>query len=385
MSTTRRNLYIIISLLLLFCIPLGRSILYIINERELAVVLQFGQPVAERTEPGLYVKLPLIQEVRRLPKTYQFWEGNGPDEKLVDVTTRDSKKIEATMWALWRITDPVSFVRTLRTVDNAETRVKEFVRSNARDVLARNDLAEIVRSTNRRMSLTLGLPESALTGEDQATIEQTIEQAMAPEARQSIEEGREKLMVEIRKDSQAALRQTRTGGETSPSAQPKTEGGGRGIVLVDVGLSRIDFVPEVRNAAFERLIALMEAIATKNRSEGEQRKQEIINQAEAEAEAIRGEGSEQSNILRGEVEAEIIEKFAQAIEDSGGFYDFNRTLELYKESLNGQDTRLILGTGNPLLRLLTDFDAMNKPVPAAMPETSAEMTEATTSERDTAP
>lgn len=353
MSDTRRFLYVGIGLLLLVAIPLGGSVFYTVDERELAVVLQFGEPVAERTEPGLYLKLPVVQEVRRLPKTYQFWEGTGADEKLVDVTTSDSKKIEATMWAVWRVTDPGAFVRTLRTVDNAETRVKEFVRSTARDVLTRNDLAEIVRSTDREMTLTLGLPETALAGEDEGAIQETIEQAMAPEAREPIENGRKQLMAEIRRDAQAALSTGRDGEADSD--------GGRGIELVDVGLSRVEFVPEVRDAAFERLIALMEAIATKNRSEGEQRRQEIINEAQAEAESIRGQGSEQANILRGEAEAKIIEAYAAAIEESEGFYDFNRTLELYEKALGGSGTRLILSTDNPLLRLLTEGDALDRP------------------------
>jgi len=353
MTNQRRALYLLISALLLLAIPIARSVLYIVNERELAVVLQFGEPVAERVEPGLYFKMPLIQEVRRLPKTYQFWEGTGPEEKLVDVTTSDSKKIESTMWAVWRITDPGTFVRTLRTVENAETRVKEFVRSTARDILTKNDLAEIVRSTNRELSLTLGLPETAITGEDQQAMEETIEQAMAPEARQEITLGRKELMERIRKDAQAALGALRQDAEKATESSESA----RGIALVDVGLARVDFVPEVRNAAFDRLIALMEAIAVKNRSEGEQRKQEIINRAQAEAEAIRGEGSEQANILRGEVEAEIIRNYAQAISDSQGFYEFNRTLELYKNTLNDSRTRLVLGTGNPLLRLLVDSEA----------------------------
>ena len=129
------------------------------------MLLQFGEPVASRTEPGLYFKLPLIQEVMRLPKTLQVWHGTSQDEKLVDVPTADGKKVEVTVWAVWRITDPAQFVRTLRTVPNAESRVKEFVRSTARDTITTHNLAEIVRSTNRKMTYTLGLPpEMVATG-----------------------------------------------------------------------------------------------------------------------------------------------------------------------------------------------------------------------------
>ena len=92
----------------------------------------------------------------RLPKTLQVWHGTNQDEKLVDVPTADGKKVEVTVWAVWKITDPAQFVRTLRTVPNAESRVKEFVRSTARDTITTNNLAEIVRSTNRKMTYTSG-------------------------------------------------------------------------------------------------------------------------------------------------------------------------------------------------------------------------------------
>ena len=104
MTPRGRLLSIIAGLLLIFLIPLVGSFLYIVNERELAVILQFGEPVASRVEPGLYVKTPLVQEVLRLPKTLQIWHGTQAQEKLVDVPTADGKKIEATVWAAWRIT-----------------------------------------------------------------------------------------------------------------------------------------------------------------------------------------------------------------------------------------------------------------------------------------
>ena len=108
----RRWIAVLIGVFLVLIIPLGRTVCYTVNERELAVLLQFGQPVASRTEPGLYFKLPFVQEVLRLPKTLQVWHGTHQSEKLVDVPTADGKKVEVTVWAAWRITDPAQFVRT---------------------------------------------------------------------------------------------------------------------------------------------------------------------------------------------------------------------------------------------------------------------------------
>ena len=124
---------------------------------------------------------------------------------------------------------------------------------------------------------------------------------------------------------------------------------------MDVGLSRIEFVPQVREAAFDRAISLMEAIAVKTTSEGEQRKKEIINKTKAEVQKIEGEGKQEANILTGRVDAEIIDAYAKAIRETGEFYNFTRTLEVYKEALKG-DTRLILTTDSDLLRMFKKLE-----------------------------
>jgi membrane protease subunit HflC len=354
----RRMIAILAGVALVLCIPLGQTILYTITERELAVLLQFGEPVATRTRPGLYFKLPFVQEVMRLPKTLQIWHGVTDSEKLMDVPTADGKKVEVTVWALWRITDPAQFVRTLRTVRNAESRVKEFVRSTARDTITTHNLAEIVRSSNRQMTYTLGLPPemvskggaSAKKGADSEQDQAVLDLIVPPEAKESVIIGRLKIMDQIKADAQRALAED---GQKQSQGQLR----GRGIELVDIGFSRIEFVLQVREAAFDRAVSLMEAIAAKTIAEGEQRKKEIVNKAGAEAQKIEGQGKQEANILKGRVDAEIIDAYAKAIRETGEFYNFTRTLEVYKEALKGE-TRLVLTTDSELLRLLKSVDAM---------------------------
>ena len=147
-----------------------------------------------------------------------------------------------------------------------------------------------------------------------------------PEAKESVSLGRLKITAQIRENAQKALAQAGQG-------QARNEG--RGIELVDVGLSRIEFVPQVREAAFDRAISLMEAIAVKTTSEGEQRKKEIINKTQAEVQKIEGEGKQEASILKGSVDAEIIDAYAKAIREAGDFYTFTRTLESLQGSLQG--------------------------------------------------
>ncbi len=346
MTFPQRITLILVLIGLLLVYVLGRATLFTVNERELAVVLQFGNPVASYPEPGLQFKVPFIQEVRRLPKTYQFW--SGVNDVLVDLPTKDGKKIEVTPWAVWRITDPEQFVQVLRTVEEAELRVATFVRGEMRDVITAHDLAEVVRSTDRELAYTfqVELPATkAVPPGQENTVEEEPEvmpkvSLAQPGATVDINVGREEIVQQIKKVVQQRLANADEPGEE-----------GRGIKLVDLGISRIDFVPQVREAAFERLIAFMESIAARHTNEGERRKQEIINRTAAEVEKIEGEGSQQANTIRGEIDAEIIDAYAEAIEETGEFYNFTRTLEAYKAML-GKQTRLVLATDSELFQLL---------------------------------
>ena len=315
------------------------SSMFTVNQRELAVVLQFGKLVKSVDEPGLYFKIPFVHEVRRLPRTRQFW-ASGSRDVLEALPTKDGKKVEVSVWAIWKITDAEKFVKSMRTVENAEQQVLQRVRAGVRDVITTYDLSEVVRSTDRELTNSFGLsdlPDATSDSED-------VPDALVSDIEQvAIRFGREKILDEIRLRIKAQL-SVGDGAQAEASID-------RGIELVDVGVSNIGFAPSVRLAAFARLKAFMEAIAARYENEGQRRKQEIINETNAEVEKILGEGEEQSKRLRGEVEAEIIESYATAIKATGDFYNFQRTLDVYEAALDG-DTRLILTTDSDLFRML---------------------------------
>ncbi len=312
--------------------------LFTVNERELAVVLEFGRPVRGISEPGLNFKLPLIQSVRRLPKTNQFW-ANTRDDMLVDLPTRDGKKIEVSAWAIWRITDPQTFVTVMQTENNAQKQIRQRVRAAIRDVITVHDLSEVVRSTDRPLPILFG-QESADAAADVPGLAGSADGPNRTPA--SVQFGRVQLLNKIRERVQEELSST-SGSDSDALA--------RGIEIVDVGVSTISFTNQVRQAAFQRLIAFMESVAARHTNEGLQKKQEILNQTKAEVERTLGEGEEQSRRIRGQVEAEIIEMYAEVIQETGDFYNFQKTLEVYEKAL-GKGTRLILTTDSDLFRML---------------------------------
>ncbi len=135
---------------------------------------------------------------------------------------------------------------------------------------------------------------SAKKGTDSEQDQAVLDLIVPPEAKESVEIGRLKIMDQIKDDAQRTLAED---GQKQGSGQLR----GRGIELVNVGLSRIEFVLQVREAAFDRAVSLMEAIAAKTIAEGDQRKKEIINKAQAESEKIQGQGKQEANILTGRV------------------------------------------------------------------------------------
>lgn len=325
---------------------LSKFVIYIVDQREQAVVLQFGKPVRKATEPGLYFKIPFVESVRKLPKTLQFW-GDDVGELLPDLPTKDDKKIQLVPWAVWKINDPIAFVTRMRTVENAEKRVAQFVRSSMRDVITQYELADLVRSSDREMktaqldivddSLPLPIPDDMKTEPEKAA------------ASKIHVVGREKILSQINQDALQRM---------VASAASDVESS-RGIELVDVGISHIDFVQSVRQKTFERWKAERGAISTRNVTEGERLKQVILNATTAEVERIKGDGQRQASETRGKVDAEVIRLYADAITKTGDFYTFVRTLEAYEKSF-GDDAQMILTTDNDFLKLLQTLGTAQK-------------------------
>ncbi|QDT17332.1 protease modulator HflC [Alienimonas californiensis] len=331
------------------------SSLYTVDEREVAVVVEFGEPIVSRTEPGLYWKTPFIQEVRRLPSTLQFYR-TGPGDKLEDLPTADGLKIDVSAFAVWKITDPLGFVQNLRTVEAAEERiVRARVKSEIRDVVTSVALAEVVRSSNRELTYNFGVQTPAEPGASGAVVPGEEGGAALGDV-MDISLGREKIIATIRQRLRENL--------------AREEGDDLGVEIVDVGISNIEFVPAVRQASFARFRTELESYAIAFRTAGERRKQEILNKTNAEVERIEGDGERQSKEIRGQVDARNIREFAAAITETGDFYSFQKKLDLYREALKG-DTRLILTTDSELLGMLKELEPAD-----AAPDTGSAVADA---------
>jgi membrane protease subunit HflC len=127
-----------------------------------------------------------------------------------------------------------------------------------------------------------------------------------------------------------------------------------GIELVDVKFKRINYVEEVRKSVYGRMIAERQQIAEKFRSEGKGEAQKILGDKERDLQKITSEAYRKAQEIKGKADAEATSLYAEALNLDPEFYTFFKTLEVYRESIDGK-TELILSTDSEFLKYLKDF------------------------------
>ena len=305
----RRMRPTLVAVLLVGLFLVGSSA-YIVSEFNQAVLTQFGEPVGEPiTEPGLHFKIPFIQTANMFEKRFLEWDGF-PNQ----VPTRDRRFIWVDTYARWRITDPLLFFQRLRDERGAQSRLDDILDGETRNAVARHDLIEIVRTSNRE-------PAGATdTGLEEA-------EALAP-----IATGREQITREILEAAAAAV-------------------GELGIELLDLQFKRINYIADVQQDVFARMIAERQRIAAEFRSEGQGESARIQGERERDLARIQSEAFRAAEEIRGTADAEAIDIYADAYNQDAAFYAFTKSLETYERTMD-PGTFLILGTDSQLLRFL---------------------------------
>jgi membrane protease subunit HflC len=292
------------------------SSVHVVDETEQAIVLQFGRPVGVPiTEPGLYFKTPLIQEVRKFDKRIISWDGY-PNE--VPTKGREFVFVDAT--ARWRITNAQLFLESVRDERGAQSRLNDIIDSAVRDEVSSLPLAEIVRSKDWSPRSEDIESNSMFAGGDDEALDMKITT------------GREGL---TRKILERASRDT-------PSI---------GIELVDLRFKRLNYVASVREKVYERMISERKRNAAQFRSEGEGRSAEIRGRTEKELQEIRSSAAREAEIVRGKADADAARIYAEAFNAAPDFYSFLRTLESYSTTITGSTT-LVLGTNGDYFKFL---------------------------------
>lgn len=261
----------------------GFQTVYTVDQTETAIVLQLGKPTGDTKEPGLHAKIPFVQNVVYFDARLLEY-----DAKAAEVLTLDKKNLVVDNYARWRITDPLLFYRTLRTVSRAHARLDDIIYAEVRVALGQYTLQDVV--ADKRAS----------------------------------------IMAEVTKKSTDLL---------APY----------GIAVVDVRIKRTDLPPENAQAIYGRMRAERERQAKLYRSEGSEEMEKIKSGADKDRTVILAEAERQAQILRGAGDAEATTIWAAAVGKDLDFYTFSRSLDAYRKGF-GQRTRLVLTPQSPFLK-----------------------------------
>lgn len=202
--------------------------------------------------------------------------------------TSDLKAFEIDNYVCWRITDPMNFYRSLRTERAAEKRLDEIVYSQLRAAIGSKELNEVVYTK------------------------------------------RTAIMAEVLNKSQIQAKQY-------------------GVSIVDVRIKRTD-LPN-RPAIFNRMNAERQRMANKYRYEGESEYLRIRSEAEMQRDIILADANRESIIIRGKADANAIRIFAEALTADPDFYEFSKSLEVYKKAFK-ENSRIVFSNDDPLLKHL---------------------------------
>ncbi|EPR69679.1 protease modulator HflC [Cyclobacterium qasimii] len=301
--------YIILGVIALM---LTAQSIFILDETQQAIVTQFGKPVGEpRTSPGVNFVMPFIQKVQFFDKRYLEWDGDKNQ-----VPTKDKKYIFVDTYARWEITNPLQFFIRLRDERSAQSRLDDILDGETRNAIANHNLLDIVRSTNREPEIT----------------EQFMQEL---EVLEEIEVGRDEIEDIILQ-----------------KANERTSD--LGVRILDFRFKRMNYVDEVRDRVYDRMISERNRIADQFRSEGQGGARKILGDKERDLAQIQSEAIRQGEEIRGRADAEATEIYAAAYNrnrQSIDLYKFLRSMEALENSMD-KETSLVISSDSDLFKYL---------------------------------
>ena len=292
---------------------------FIVPEGKQVVITQFDKPVNFISEPGLNFRIPLLQNVNTLEKRILPWDGD-PE----NMQTRDKKRIFVDCWARWKIVDLKTFYTDVRTEAKGQKFLDDVVDSAVRDVVARHNLIDLVRTSNDALEY------------------ESDELGRSATSRDKVTSGRDAIEREILKVASQNLKKE------------------FGIQLVAVHLKRVKYSDQVRNTVYERMRSERERVAQLFESEAEEERNRIKGMTSKELDIIEGETKQRAAEIRGAADAQVIRMTAEAYGKDAEFFNFLQQLEMYKKALKS-DTSLVLSTNAEMFHLFKSTRPMLPP------------------------
>lgn len=252
--------------------------IFTVDQRQYAVVFQLGEVKRAISEPGLYFKIPMVQNVRYFEKRIITLDNAEPERFI----TSEKKNVLVDSYIKWRIVDPqLYYISVGGDESRAKTRLNQTVNAGLREEFGKRTVHDVV------------------SGE------------------------REKIMNQMREKADIDARKI-------------------GVQIVDVRLKRVELPTEVSEAVYRRMEAERKRVANELRSEGSAEAEKIRADADRQREIIVAEAYSQSQKIKGEGDAKATNTYAQAFGQNPEFYSFYRSLEAYRGSFKSKSDVLVV-------------------------------------------
>jgi membrane protease subunit HflC len=267
---------------------LASSSLYIVDQRQQAILFQLGEVVDVKTSPGLYFKIPLAQNVRYFDSRILTMDTAEPERFI----TSEKKNVLVDLFVKWRIVDVKQYYVSVRGDEIlAQTRLSQTVNSSLRDEFGNRTVHDVV------------------SGE------------------------RDKIMEIMRQKADADARKI-------------------GVEVVDVRLKRVDLPQEVSESVYRRMEAERKRVANELRSTGAAESEKIRADADRQREVILAEAYRQAQEVKGAGDAKASAIYAEAFQPNPEFYAFYRSLEAYKQSFKNKGDMMVLEPNSEFFKYL---------------------------------
>lgn len=287
--------FIVIGVILLLVLVASNS-LFVVKETERAVMLQFGELVDADIQPGLHVKIPWVNNVRKFDARIQT-----EDSLAERFLTLEQKALEVDSYAKWRIIDVGQFyVSTRGNVATAGRLLSERINDGLRDQIGARNLQEVVAGERDQLM--------------------------------------EDLTAELNEDTAADI----------------------GIEVIDVRVKRIDLPDDVRSSVYERMITERNREAQELRSRGEELAIGIRADADRQVVIFEAEAYRDAERIRGQGDATATAIYADAYQKDPEFYAFTRSLNAYRETFNNKGDFLLLDPESDYFKYLRNGGAIDQ-------------------------
>ena len=264
------------------------SSLFIVDQRQVAVIKTFGEIKSVITEPGLNFNWPLVQTVSTLDKRIQTLDNPSPSA----IFTAEKKSLVIDWLVKWRIND-----------------ARQFIRNNGAE--------------QRNLEIRLAAVAQAAFNEE--VTKHTVRGVLSDE--------RAQIMQNVK---------TRLVSESKPF----------GIEIVDVRIKRVDFVPEVTASVYNRMNSERKQVANQLRAEGEAVKEQIRADADKQVSVIVAQATLEAQKTKGEADAQATQVYGEAFGRDPKFAQFYRNLEAYRASFNKKSDVMVIDTGSDFFKAM---------------------------------